>query len=452
MMGWLISLAILIVVVPSLLHTLALLRKQRGLAQDVKDLGNSLTMLRSTLDSTADGILTASLSGPVATVVACNKQFLELWQYPPEIIEKMDIPEMLAFCEKLVINPDEFNIGIDKPFLNPGTEFFDIIELKNGRFFERYTKPHFIKSEVAGFTVTIRDITERRRREAELASMHAQLVDASRQAGKAEIATNVLHNVGNVLNSVNVSATLVSDSIANSKVSGLAKTVALLQEHSHDLGDYLSNDARGKLVPTYLAQISEQLQIDQDASLKELKSLGQNIEHIKEIVAMQQAHARAPQTQEVVNIQDLVDDALRVNLDAPDHCDISVVREFDELPPVRIDKHKMLEILVNLVGNAKQSCAESERPDKCLTARVGSSNGLVSVEIVDNGVGIPAANLTKIFNHGFTTRKDGHGFGLHSAALTAKQLGGSLRVESDGVGQGAVFILDLPMDIGGSQA
>jgi signal transduction histidine kinase len=231
----------------------------------------------------------------------------------------------------------------------------------------------------------------------------------------------------------------------------LAKTVALLQEHSHNLGDYLSNDPRGKLVPTYLAQISEQLQIDQDASLKELKALGQNIEHIKEIVAMQQAHARAPQVDEFVNIQDLIEDALRVKLDAPDHCDLSVVRQFGELPPIRIDKHKVLEILVNLVGNANQSCAESERPDKCLTVRVGSSDGRVNVEIVDNGIGIPAANLTKIFNHGFTTRTDGHGFGLHSAALTAKQMGGSLRVQSDGVGQGATFILDLPIETIGNQ-
>ena len=107
---------------------------------------------------------------------------------------------------------------------------------------------------------------------------------------------------------------------------------------------------------------------------------------------------------------------------------------------------------MNLVGNAKQSCTESARPDKCLTARVGGNDGLISVAIIDNGVGIPAANLTKIFNHGFTTRKDGHGFGLHSAALAAKQMGGSLRAQSEGAGQGAIFTLDLPLDPSGIPA
>lgn len=450
-MVWSISLAILIAVILALLRLFAWLQKQRGMAQHVRDLGNTLAMLRTTLDSTADGILTFSLSGPIGTLVNCNKQFVEQWQFPPDILARMDTSEMMAFSEKLVINPEQFIKRIDEINLNPEREAFDVLEMKDGRFLERYVKPQFLNGEIPGVIITVRDVTERRRAEAEIASMHEQLVDASRQAGKAEIATNVLHNVGNVLNSVNVSAILVSDSITNSKVSNLAKIVALLQDHSQELGDYLSNDPRGKLIPTYLAQIAEQLEVDQDASLRELKSLSQNIEHIKEIVAMQQSYARSPQAEEVINILNLVEEALRVNLDAPAHRDLSIVREFDEVPPVRLDKHKMLQVLVNLVSNAKQSCAEASRSDKCLTARVGSDNGLISIAIIDNGVGILAANLTKIFNHGFTTRKDGHGFGLHSAALTVKQMGGSLRVQSDGVGQGATFILELPIEAVGNQ-
>lgn len=450
MIVWLLTLAILIALVLALLRPFAWLQKQRGLAQEIRDLGDTLTMLRTTLDSTADGILTVSLSGAIGTVLNCNKRFAELRQFPPEMLARMESSELLAFSEKNAIDPIQFAKNVEEFTHNPAREVFDVMQMSDGRFFERYVKPQFINGDVSGIIVTIRDITERRRAEAELASLHARLVDASRQAGKAEIATNVLHNVGNVLNSVNVSAILVSDSIANSKVSSLAKTVALLQDHSHDLGDYLSNDPRGKVILTYLAQISEQLQVDRDASLKELKSLGQNIEHIKEIVAMQQTYARAPQAEEVVNIPALVEEALRVNSDALGHRNLNIVREFDEVPQVRLDKHKLLQVLVNLVGNAKQSCAEAARPDKCLTARVRADNGLISIAIIDNGVGIAAANLTKIFNHGFTTRKDGHGFGLHSAALTAKQMGGSLRVQSDGVGQGATFILDLPMESAGN--
>ncbi|MDB5577971.1 MAG: Multi-sensor signal transduction histidine kinase [Bradyrhizobium sp.] len=451
-MVWFVSLTIVIATVLTLWRTLAWLRRQWGLTQKVKDLGNSLTMLRATLDSTADSILTISPSGSIGTVINCNRQFAELWQIPPNVLERMDRSEMMAIAEQRVASREQFFRRTEGLFLKPEDETFEVLEMKDGRIVERYAKPQFLDGKIAGVILTFRDITERRRVEAELESVHRQLVDASRQAGKAEIATNVLHNVGNVLNSVNVSAILVSDSIANSKVSGLARTVALLQEHSHDLGGYLSNDPQGKLVLTYLAQISNQLQSDQDASIKELRSLGQNIEHIKEIVAMQQAYARAPQAQEIVNIRDLIEDALRVNLDSTVHSGLSVIQEFDEVPPVRLDRHKVLQILVNLVGNAKQSCTESARPDKCLTARLGTADGLISVAIIDNGVGIPAANLTKIFNHGFTTRKDGHGFGLHSAALAAKQVGGSLRAQSKGVGQGATFTLDLPLDSSGNPA
>jgi signal transduction histidine kinase len=110
-----------------------------------------------------------------------------------------------------------------------------------------------------------------------------------------------------------------------------------------------------------------------------------------------------------------------------------------------LDKHKALQILVNLVSNARRACSDSGRADKRLTLRLASGDGRVRLSVADNGAGIPAENLTRIFNHGFTTRKDGHGFGLHSGALAARELGGSLLAHSDGVGLGATFTLELPL-------
>ena len=83
--------------------------------------------------------------------------------------------------------------------------------------------------------------------------------------------------------------------------------------------------------------------------------------------------------------------------------------------------------------------------DKRLTMQVRAANGRVQIAVMDNGVGIPAENMTRIFNHGFTTREKGHGFGLHSAALAAREMGGTLNAHSDGPGQGATFILELPL-------
>jgi len=290
-----------------------------------------------------------------------------------------------------------------------------------------------------------RNITERKSSEAKLEQMHKQLADASRQAGMAEIATNVLHNVGNVLNSVNVSANLVTDNVRKSKVSGLAKAIALMREHESDLGAFLSEDPKGKLVPDYLAQLAEHLRADQEATLKELESLRGNIDHIKKIVSMQQSYATVSGVSETVSVIDLVEDSLRMNEGSCSRHGIETIREYGEVPPIKVDKHRVLQVLVNLLRNAKHACDDSGRSDKRMTVRVESSDGRIKISVSDNGVGIEPENMKKIFNHGFTTRKSGHGFGLHSGALAAKEMAGSLSAHSDGLKQGATFTLELPL-------
>ncbi|GEM_PF-666176 len=289
-----------------------------------------------------------------------------------------------------------------------------------------------------------RDITERERAQAELENIHRQLVEASRRSGMAEIATNVLHNVGNVLNSVNISATLVVDSVKNSKAASLAKVVDLFREHAQDLGTFITSNPKGKQVPGYLAQLSERLVADQKAIVTELDSLQQNVEHIKEIVAVQQTYATFGGVKEMINVVTLVEDSLRMNSGALERHRVEVIREFEKLPPMNVERHKILQILVNLLRNANLACQDSARTDRRLTVRVANGDGRVKISVMDNGVGIRPENLTRIFNHGFTTRKDGHGFGLHSSALAAQEMGGSLTVHSDGPGQGAAFTLDLP--------
>ncbi|MHB8520442.1 MAG: PAS domain S-box protein [Limisphaerales bacterium] len=289
-----------------------------------------------------------------------------------------------------------------------------------------------------------RDVTERKRAQADLENLHTQLLDASRRSGMAEIATNVLHNVGNVLTSVNISAGLIVEGVRKFRTASLARVVVLLQEHAQDLGAFLTTDSRGKQVPAYLAQLSGHLLAEQAALTSELDCLRRDVEHIKEIVAMQQNYATFGAVKEMINLVTLVEDSLRMIEDAFKRERVEVVREFESVPPMNVEKHKILQILVNLLRNAKHACQDSERADKRVTVRVANGEGRVKISVMDNGVGIPPENLTRIFNHGFTTRKSGHGFGLHSSALAAKEMGGSLTVHSDGPGQGAAFTLELP--------
>ena len=289
----------------------------------------------------------------------------------------------------------------------------------------------------------IEQVVQERTRQLE--QSHQQLMEASRQAGMAEVATSVLHNVGNVLNSVNVSATLVADQVRQSKITNVARVSGLLREHASDLGAFMTSDPRGRQIPSYVATLAEHLASEQSSLLNEIENLRKSVEHIKEIVAMQQSYAHVVGVTDTVSLSDLVEHALAMNNEAMTRHEVQVVRDYQASPTLTLEKHKVLQILVNLMRNAKYACDESGRTDKQMKVRIMQERAEVRIVINDNGIGIPAENLTRIFNHGFTTRKAGHGFGLHSAALAARDLGGSLEASSDGPGTGATFTLILPV-------
>jgi PAS domain S-box-containing protein len=294
------------------------------------------------------------------------------------------------------------------------------------------------------------DLTERNMAESLREDLSRQLLSTSRRAGMAEVATGVLHNVGNVLNSVNVSANIAADKLRASKVRNLSRAVAMLNDHVADLADFVSNNEKGKQLPAYLVKLAEHLGKEQEEVLNELASLTKNVEHIKQVVAMQQSHARVAGVTEMIAAQDLIEESLRLNLSSFERHHIRVTREYAELPPLMVDKHKAIQILVNLVSNVRHALDGNALSNRQVTLRTRPSEvdpQRVRLQVIDNGMGITPENLTNVFLHGFTTRNEGHGFGLHTAALAAKDLGGSLTVHSDGPGKGATFTLELPLTL-----
>jgi signal transduction histidine kinase len=294
-----------------------------------------------------------------------------------------------------------------------------------------------------------------RTRDLELANQQMRqaqdtLVTTARQAGMAEIANNVLHNVGNVLNSVNVSAALIGSKLRDSKSAGLDKAVSLMSEHAADLGRFITLDERGKALPGYLKKLAAALAQEKQAVTGELDSLTKSIDHIKEIVATQQSYSGVSSVIEQVQVKDLLEDALRMNAGSIAHHQINIVKEFADVPPVPLDRHLMLQILINLIGNAKHAInAGCQKPSQIklkLDIAVSTDNPRLRIRVEDNGEGIAPENLTRLFAHGFTTRKNGHGFGLHSCALAVKEMKGSITAFSDGLGLGAAFVIELPMN------
>lgn len=287
-----------------------------------------------------------------------------------------------------------------------------------------------------------------RLRASALALQEAQhaLVASARDAGRAEIATNVLHNVGNVLNSVNVSAQVVVARLQNSKVQGLARAMQMMDAHRDDLPAFLTQDAKGRLLPAYLDQATKALASERDELVGELRLLERNVDHIKDVVKTQQSYAGVTTVLAPVQLREVVEDALRLAAGALEQAEVTVVREFDDVPVAALDKARIVQILVNLIRNAKHAMAHTPGARR-LTLRIGCRDDKLFVTVADEGEGIPAENLTRIFAHGFTTRKDGHGFGLHGAVLAATEMGGTLTAHSDGPGRGATFTLQLPADV-----
>jgi PAS domain S-box-containing protein len=299
--------------------------------------------------------------------------------------------------------------------------------------------------KIVGLMGIGRDITARKQAEARLEEAHKQLLEVSRQAGMSEVATSVLHNVGNVLNSVNVSSSMISEKIRDSKVPNIAKAVSLMRAHENDLAGFLANDPKGRQLLGYLSNLAAHLAQEQEEVLQEAGSLAKKIMHIKEIVAMQQNYAKSPGILESLSSVDLLEDAVRMNSGSMERHHVKVIREYAEVPPILVEKHKVLQILVNVIRNAKYACDHSGREDKQITLRIANGDNTVKISVTDNGVGIPGENMTRIFNLGFTTKKNGHGFGLHSGALAAKELGGKLVAFSEGPDRGARFTLELPI-------
>ncbi|WP_245592019.1 ATP-binding protein [Cystobacter fuscus] len=428
------------------LHSTAREAAQLSLERTLKELRESESKLNSVIESTDDLVLSLDREGRLLTVNSgARRVYLQragISLEPGQLLFHHDKPEeRKAWEARLAQVLQGQRLRLEQTYVEGGPRLVLDISM------------HPITGEdgrVVGVTLFSRDVTARREAETRLGEMHRTLVDVSRQAGMAEVATGVLHNVGNTLNSVNISTNLVTDRLRQSRVSGLARAAQLLREHTTDMASFLTADPQGQNLPAYLVAVSDQLQQERDALLQEMRSLGESVDHIKSIVSMQQKHARAAGAVEQVVVPRLIDEALRLHAVSFERLGIRIERDYAQVPPVYVDRHKLLQILINLLSNAKQALVDSTKQDKRLEIHVrrAPEEGPLLLEVVDNGVGIAPENLARMFTQGFTTKKTGHGFGLHISALAAAEMEGRLTCSSPGPEQGATFTLELPIGAG----
>lgn len=303
------------------------------------------------------------------------------------------------------------------------------------------------KSELAEANENLaREMDERAIAQRQKEELNKQLITASRQAGMAEVATGVLHNVGNVMNSINVSVDMLLDQMDINGLERLRKVIDLIDDPNGNLRPLLNSDPKGKQLPDYLKMVADEIEREQTRVIEEAKGMRSNVSHVAEIVSMQQSYARLGGLTEEFTLSELCEDAIKINDAGLLRHGVELTTELSDLPMMWSEKHKVLQILVNFVSNAKYATSCRKNNDKKIKIRAFQEGESYVAEVIDNGVGIKLEDQEKIFRHGFTTKEDGHGFGLHSSILAAKAIGGTIEFESDGKDCGATFRLSLPVE------
>ncbi|WNG34565.1 AAA family ATPase [Archangium violaceum] len=279
-----------------------------------------------------------------------------------------------------------------------------------------------------------------------LKQAQSRLVETAREAGMAEVAANVLHNVGNVLTSAVINIQTMRQSVGASRMGRLKQVANLLEEHRNNLSDFLTRNPQGMQLTTYLSALADALLEEQRTLREGMDTMGLHLEHIRAIVQVQQTYARNTLITEECDLALLIEDALSIQRPSLQRHGITLTREhFPSLPKVRLDKHKVLQILINLISNAKNAMQEKPEGQRHIRVRLEAVGTTARIQVEDTGMGIAQENRGRLFAQGFTTRTGGHGLGLHSSALAAKMLGGRLTLESDGPGKGATATLELPL-------
>jgi serine/threonine protein kinase/signal transduction histidine kinase len=315
------------------------------------------------------------------------------------------------------------------------------ISLENARLYDEMKE---LNSSLEQHKNHLEEMVEERTMQ--LKETQQKFLDSAHKAGMAEIATGVLHNVGNILNSLSVSGELIIKTLEKSELGGLQQANQLLSKNIDNIADFIVNSPKGQKLPQFYLSVGDMLTEEHQKLKTEATSLIEKIALTKNVVATQQSYARAGFLIEKVNLGDIVENALSIQLGSLLRHGIQVHKKINNVPDISVQKSKLLHVLMNIIKNGKEAMEENDLENKILTIEINSHNNeLVYLKISDNGKGILAENLNRIFNHGFTTKDDGHGFGLHTCANAMTEMGGGIKVFSDGPGKGATFVLAFPL-------
>ena len=391
---------------------------------------------RAVLSTIAEGIMQIRTNGIIEN---CNPAAEKIFGFEQNTLPNKNFYELIKNKSE-----NEGSLQLDQ-LISSGQKNLEFIGCKkNGEHFPAeisVSKLNVTQGEF--FVIVIRDISTRKQNENELLILNQRLVELARKAGMIQVTNSVLHNVGNVLNSINTSASVINEKINESDVTTLTEIAKLIEEHKNHMNDFLTKDEKGKKCLEFIVLLAKVLPQEHVNVMEEVRSLTDKVDHVKHIIQMQQAMEGSNVHLEEGDISALIQDALSIN-GLNKSSKISIETHFQDIPNLLLNKVKLVQILVNIIQNAKTAVMDNDKDLKMISISAFIENNNLVIDIEDNGTGIEPEIIEKIFTFGFTTKKDGHGFGLHSCLISAQEMGGSLRVQSQGKGTGAKFTLELP--------
>ncbi|RDH85243.1 MAG: hypothetical protein DIZ80_02165 [endosymbiont of Galathealinum brachiosum] len=456
------AIALLIISIFSIIYLTStfLIKRLSIQAEEIKNEGIKYKAL---IEGSMDGILVLDKK----SIIDCNNNALRLFGVDSLTeLNRIGLDYFSQFSEeKSAIKSDGIFNAINHALVNNKKRYEWVFKKANNDTFPSDIELQGIELNENNYVqMIIRDITERERikkalqdanenlenkvkeRTDELTKTNQKMLGLAHSAGMSEVASGVLHNVGNVLNSVNVSSSIIKNRALNSRARNLNKVIDILHKNKGNIDDFLKNDEAGKLVIPFLEQLSEKITREQEDQIQEINSLTNNVDHIKNIISMQQSYAGNIGVIEKIKTGDIANDAIDINLSSINNSGINLSKYYDTDYEISIDKHKLIQILVNLISNAKHAVMNGGKSDKNIILGIKKHNNNIIFFVEDNGIGIDEKDIEHVFEFGFKKRVEGHGYGLHHSAISAKELGGTLTVDSDGMNKGATFTLTIPIE------
>ncbi len=266
-------------------------------------------------------------------------------------------------------------------------------------------------------------------------------------SGIAEITSGTLHNVKNIINSINVGIELSKRFYSSDAVKALKKASTMLRDNINNIEDFIVHDTRGKKLLEYYLAIEELMDEELERNKGYLESLETNVDSINSIITTQQVYVSGKED-DAVFIHEIADDALQILATSVDALKVTIDKRYDLTPKILVHKVKLVHVMVNIIKNAIEATIGEPDGRREIYLSTFTRESFVRIEIRDTGKGATSDQVDQLFNSGFTTKDDGHGFGLSTSKRYLNEMNAEILAQSAGLGTGMKFTItfDLKQD------